>query len=436
MIQVDDGAAMTQLGSGKIASRRVILVALGSAGDVHPFVGIGQALKRRGHDVAVVTSDYFGPLIQSVGLEFIEMISADEYRGLLKNPDIWHPLRGPKTIMQQAVVPMIRRVYDIIARRYEPGRTIVGASTLALGARIAQDKVGVPTASIHLQPVMLRSLLAPPKLVGMATQSWLPRSLIAAQYWLADRLVVDQLLGPEINGFRRELGLPPVKRIFDQWLHSPTMAIGMFPEWFAPPQADWIPQIRLAGFPLYDEHDVTQLSPEVEAFLAAGSPPIAFTPGSAMTFGHEFFKAAVEACEKLGRRGILLTRHSEQIPASLPDSVRYFDFVPFTHLVPRCAALVHHGGIGSMSQAFQAGVPQVVMPMSHDQPDNIERAIKLGVGASLPPKQFTGDRLAAALRPLLDSPQVAANCKAIAARLAGNTALDDTAKLLEGLLPV
>ena len=111
-------------------------------------------------------------------------------------------------------------------------------------------------------------------------------------------LVVDQLLGPEVNGFRRELGLPPVKRIFDRWIHSPTLAIGMFPNWFAPPQPDWIPQIRLAGFPLYDEHDVTQLSPEVESFLGAGSPPIAFTPGSAMTFGHEFFRAAVEACER------------------------------------------------------------------------------------------------------------------------------------------
>jgi len=419
-----------------ISPRRVILVALGSAGDVHPFVGLGLALKARGHEVAVVASDYFGPLIQSVGLEFIEMISADEYRGMLANPDIWHPLRGPKTIMQQAVVPMIRRVYDIIAKRYEPGRTIVGASTLALGARVAQDKLGVPTATIHLQPVMLRSLIKPARLAGMATQPWLPRRLIAAQYWLADRLVVDQLLGGELNGFRRELGLPPVKRIFDRWLHSPTLTIGLFPDWFAPPQPDWIPQIRLTGFPLYAEHDVTQLGPEVEAFLAAGTPPIAFTPGSAMTFGHEFFAAAVAACEKLGRRGILLTRHPDQIPKSLPESVRYFDFVPFTHLVPRCAALVHHGGIGSMSQAFAAGVPQVVMPMSHDQPDNIERAIGLGVGAVLKPKHFTGDRLAAVLQPLLTSPEVAVKCKSLAAKLADDKSLVDTAKLLEGLFPV
>ncbi|MCE9604707.1 MAG: glycosyltransferase [Planctomycetia bacterium] len=415
--------------------RRVILAALGSAGDVHPFVGIGLALKRRGHDVAIIASDYFGPLIRSVGLEFIEMISKDEYGDMLRNPDIWHPLRGPKTIMQQAVVPMIRRVYDIVARRYEPGRTIVGASTLALGARVAQDKLGVPTATIHLQPVMLRSNLKPGRLAGMATQAWLPRSLIAAQYWLADRLVVDQLLGPELNGFRRELGLPPVKRIFDHWLNSPSLTIGMFPAWFAPPQPDWIPQVRLTGFPLYDEHDVTPLGTEVEKFLAAGSPPIAFTPGSAMTFGQKFFAAAVEACERLGRRGILLTRHPDQIPQSLPESVRYFDFVPFTHLVPRCAALVHHGGIGSMSQGFAAGVPQVVMPMSHDQPDNIERAIRLGVGAELKPKHFTGERLAAKLRPLLESPDVQAACRTLAEKLAGNTALDDTAKLLESLLP-
>lgn len=414
--------------------RRVILVALGSAGDVHPFVGLGLTLKRRGHEVAVMASDYFGPLIKTVGLEFIELISVDEYRDLMQNPDMWHPLRGPKTVMQQAVVPLIRRVYDIIARRYEPGRTVVGASTLALGARIAQDKLGVPTATIHLQPVMLRSLIKPSRLTGMLTQSWVPRSVIAAQYWVADRLVLDQLLGPELNGIRGELGLAPVKRIFHDWINSPTLTIGLFPEWFAPRQPDWIPQLRLTGFPLYDEHDVTQLGPEVEAFLAAGSPPIAFTPGSAMTFGHEFFAAAVAACEKLGRRGILLTRHPDQIPKSLPESVRYFDFVPFTHLVPRCAALVHHGGIGSMSQAFQAGVPQVVMPMSHDQPDNIERAIGLGVGAELKPKHFTGDRLAAVLKPLLDSSEVKEKCKAIAAKLIGSTALDDTAKLLESLV--
>ena len=261
----------------------------------------------------------------------------------------------------------------------------------------------------------------------------MPRSLIRAQYWMADRLFVDRWIGGDFRALRSELGLPPVKRILDRWCHAPQLTIGMFPAWFAPPQADWPPQVRLTGFPLYDEQDVTPLDENLERFLTAGTPPIAFTPGSAMTFGQKFFGGAVDACRRLGRRGLLLTRHTEQIPTDLPPDVMHCSFAPFTKLLPRCAALVNHGGIGTMSQAFAAGVPQVVMPMSHDQPDNIERAERLGVAAALYPGRFRGDRLAAALRSLLESPNVAKACRDVAAKIAGATPLDDTARLLEGL---
>ncbi|MGC3968664.1 MAG: hypothetical protein QM775_15215 [Pirellulales bacterium] len=289
--------------------------------------------------------------------------------------------------MKHGIAAHVRTAYERIAERYEPGRTVVGASSLAVGAIVAQEKLGVPVATIHLQPCMIRSASKPPKLIGMATYDWLPRSLILGQYWLADQ-VVDRLINPELNGFRRELGLPPVRRFFNGWLHSPKLTVGLFPNWFAPPQPDWPKQIQLTGFPLYDEGDHTPLGTDVEEFLAAGTPPIAFTPGSAMTFGQSFFAAAVDACRRLNRRGILLTRHEEQIPSSLPAEVRHFPFVPFTKLLPRCSALVHHGGIGTMSQALAVGLPQVVMPLSHDQPDNIQRAERLGVGAGCTPRSL------------------------------------------------
>ena len=415
------------------APLHVLLPTIGSSGDVHPFVGLGQALLRRGHRVTLVTGGYFEPLVRAAGLEFAELFPAEDYVRMLNDPDIWHSFRGPAKVMQLGIAPMIRRAYAKIAELHEAGRTIVGASTLSLGALVAQEKLGIPTATIHLQPVMIRSLAKPPKLAGMATAAWLPRSVIAAQYWLADRLVIDRLIGPELNAFRRELGLPPVTRVFGDRLHAPQLTIGLFPDWFAPPQADWPPQVRLTGFPLYDEHDVTPLDAAVTEFLAAGTPPIAFTPGSAMTFGQEFFRAAVAACEQLGRRGILLTRHPEQLPKSLPPTVRHFAYVPFTKLLPHCAALVHHGGMGTMSQALAAGLPQVVMPMAHDQHDNVERLEKLGVGRGLPPRKFTGRRLAAALRQLLSSPQVAESCRTVAAKLTDRSSLDDAAKLLEGL---
>ena len=414
-------------------SLHFLLATIGSAGDVHPFVGLGQTLRRRGHRVSIITGGYFAPLIERAGLEFIELFSAEHYHEMLGNPDIWHPQRGPKTVMQMGIAPMVRKVYEIIAARNVPGQTVVGASSLAMGALFAQEHLGVPTASIHLQPVMMRSMICPPKIAGMATQTWMPRSLIRAQHWIADRLFVDRWIGGDFRALRSELGLTPVKRILERWCHSPRLTIGMFPAWFAPPQPDWPPQVRLTGFPLYDEHDVTPLDEDLERFLAAGSPPIAFTPGSAMTFGQKFFGAAVDACRRLGRRGLLLTRHTEQIPADLPPEVMHCSFAPFTKLLPRCAALVNHGGIGTMSQAFAAGVPQVVMPMSHDQPDNIERAERLGVAAALYPGRFRGDRLAVVLRSLLESPNVAKACRDVAAKIAAATSLDDTARLLEGL---
>jgi len=414
-------------------SLHFLLATIGSAGDVHPFVGIGQALQRRGHRVSIITGGYFAPLIERAGLEFVELFSAELYQEMLGDPDVWHPQRGPKTVMRMGVAPMVRKLYEIIAARNVPGQTVVGASSLALGALFAQEHLGVPTASIHLQPLMMRSVICPSKLAGMATQTWLPRSLIRAQFWMADRLFADRWIGGDFRALRSELGLPPVKRILDRWCHAPRLTIGMFPAWFAPPQPDWPPQVRLTGFPLYDEQDVTPLDEDLERFLAAGSPPIAFTPGSAMTFGQKFFGAAVDACRRLGRRGLLLTRHAEQIPADLPPEVRHCAFAPFTKLLPHCAALVNHGGIGTMSQAFAAGVPQVVMPMSHDQPDNIERAERLGVAAALYPGRFRGDGLAAVLRSLLESPGVAKACRDVAAKIAGATPLDDTARLLEGL---
>jgi UDP:flavonoid glycosyltransferase YjiC (YdhE family) len=98
--------------------------------------------------------------------------------------------------------------------------------------------------------------------------------------------------------------------------------------------------VRLTGFPLYSEEGVSDADEATRTWLEAGPAPILFTPGSANVHGREFFAAAAEACARLGRRGLLLTRFPEQIPATLPAGVRHAEFVPFSWLVPRSAALV------------------------------------------------------------------------------------------------
>ena len=271
----------------------------------------------------------------------------------------------------------------------------------------------------------------------MIPLGWMPRLLLQRFWDGADRYVLDPAVGRPINKLRAELGLTvPVSKVLDAWWHAPQRVIALWPEWFAPPPPDWPRQAVYCGFPLYDERDTADVPAELEPFLASGEAPIAFTPGSAMMFGQRFFRAAVEACQRLGMRGLLLSRSAHHIPADLPPGVRYVPFAPFSRILPRCRALVHHGGIGTLSQALAAGVPQLVMPMAHDQWDNAARLKRLGVGASLLPRFFTGRRLAAKLRNLLLGPgarATTARCQALAAQIHEGEALERACDLLERL---
>jgi UDP:flavonoid glycosyltransferase YjiC (YdhE family) len=246
-------------------------------------------------------------------------------------------------------------------------------------------------------------------------------------------LFVLPLVGAELNGLRRELGLPTVQRVFGKFMYQRGLLLGLFPDWFGSPQSDWPANARLVGFPLWDSQDGSELPKDVQDFLSAGSPPIAFSPGSANREAHQFFAAAADACARLGRRGILLTKYAEQLPPNLPPSVRHFGFVPLSRLLPRTAAIVHHGGIGSCAQGFAAGVPQLVRPMSFDQFDNSRRVVRLGVGEEVSVRQFRGATIAAALERLLTSAHVATRCRDYAARCHGPAALNAACDALEDL---
>lgn len=249
---------------------------------------------------------------------------------------------------------------------------------------------------------------------------------------MVDR-VCDPLVAPALNGLRRELGLPPVKRVMTQYLHSPQRVIGLFPSWFAMPPPDWPPQVRLTGFPLFDERQFTPLAPDLQQFLDEGEPPIAFTPGSAMWTGHRFFAESARACALLGHRGLLLTRHADQIPRRLPAGVRHVSYAPFSQLLPRCAALVHHTGIGTSAQALRAGIPELLVPFAHDQHDNAARLIRLGVARKIEPRAYRAGATAALLDELISCDSVGLCARQIAARFDGPDPMRQTCQWIEQL---
>ncbi len=411
----------------------VLLTPIGSSGDVHPFVGLGITLRQRGHTVRVITNDHFEPLVRRCGLEFVAEGTSEEFRTILQNSDIWHPTRGFRTIMD-SFVRKLPSLYKTVIDNYVPGETVVVAHSLDFASRIAHDSVGIPLVSMHLSPIMFRSLHQMPVARGTTDMSGWPRWMKRLLYWAADKFILDPALAKTLNAMRKEHGLAPVSRVLKDWCHSPQVTLGMFPDWFAPPQPDWPKQVRLAGFPMFHEQGVTPVAAALDEFLKSGTPPIVFTPGSAMVHGRSFFEAAVDACTRLGRRGILLTRFPEQIPTNLPADVRHFDYAPLSEILPRCAALVHHGGIGTTAAGFAGGVPQIIMPMSHDQPDNAARVVRLGVGDRLMPKRFRGPELAEKLRVLLDSNEVKARCVDLAKKCAHMHSLETACGMIEKLM--
>lgn len=405
----------------------VLLATLGSAGDLHPYVALGRALARRGHRVTLVTHGYYEPLVRRAGLGYAELAPAGEFLALTRERRLTSVRVAFRLVAERAVVPFTRRLYRIIEERHEPGRTVVVANALAFGARLAQEKLGVPLATVHIYPFDFRSLHASPHF-----PRWLPRALKRLGYRALDA-VVDRRLAPATNAFRAELGLAPVARLLAQWWQSPRRILGLFPEWFGPPQPDWPPQTLLTGFPLYDESCVLAVPPGAERFLDAGEPPIVFATASWMQHAARFFEASAEACARLGRRGLLLTAFPQQLPARLPDGVRHFESIPYAWLLPRAAAFVHHGGIGSVSSALAAGVPQLVTPLILDQPDNAARLRGLGVAATLQPRAYRAPAAAAALERLLASPAVAARCRELARRLEASRGVEAACLAIETL---
>jgi UDP:flavonoid glycosyltransferase YjiC (YdhE family) len=327
---------------------------LGSSGDVYPFIGLGLELRARGHDVTIAASAAFRAAVERVGLEFVELGTAEEFDAVFGNPNVWHPYLGYPHLFWRVIAPAMRPQYGIIEARRRTD-TVVVASTASLGARIAHDKLGVPLLTVHLQPHVLWSEHSSPRIGPLLLGDGVPRWLKRAQYGLVEWLAVGRSIRRQADTFRAELGLAPFRDTREIW-HSPQRMIGMFPDWFAPRQPDWPRQLVLTGFPMWEE-SAEPLPADLERFLGDGEPPLVFTAGTAMMHGADFFAASVEATRLLGRRALLLTRFPRQLPATMPDGVRHVPYAPLGRLLPRCAALIHHGGIGTLARALAAGVP-------------------------------------------------------------------------------
>jgi rhamnosyltransferase subunit B len=392
----------------------IIVIAVGTAGDVHPLLGLSRTFAEHGHKVSFCTSPVFAEMVERCGFRCLPLGTVAEYQATVNDPELWKAKTSLK-VLWAGVAKTIRPMFEMLCAEVD-SNTIIAGHPWSFGARIFQEKYGTPLITLQVSPSTFLSAKRPPIHKQLNIPMFLPYQVRAALLWALERGMLDRVCAPDVNRIRAELGLPPVQRIMSRWMYSPQGVLGLFPDWFAPPQSDWPAGVRLTGFPLFDEAALRKSDAEVEDFLERGDPPVVFTPGSTLVDESAYHAAASEALDALGCRGIILGAKGARAQRSQPNLL-IRSFVPLSKLLPRARALVHHGGIGTVSQAFAAGIPQLVTPFAHDQFDNAARVERLGCGIRL--QDSAGFRtLRPALRCLLEDQSLQDRCTATRSRMA------------------
>lgn len=375
----------------------ILLLPFGSAGDVFPFIWLGRHLMARGHRVTMITACLFEEQAKRAGLNFVSLGEKEEFETMIRDPRIWKLGHGTKVVFEFAA----KSVEPYLAAIESCGKVdLMLAPVTAFGARLAREKLGTPLITVHLQPAVFLSVHETPLL--HPAMRWLRRMPV----WFKRALFslpnpVDLFALPEVRRICEANGVKPPQSLWREWWDSPDGVLALFPEWFAKPQPDWPVNLLQWTFPLEDLAKEQPLSTDLQAFLAAGEKPVVFTPGSANVQASRFFAVAAQAVAQVGCRAVFVTREPKQVPPNLPANILTVEYAPFSTLLKQASVFVHHGGIGTMSQAFAAGVPQLIMHMAHDQPDNADSVERLAAGVGLSVRQFTPDRVAKELRGLI-----------------------------------
>ncbi len=395
-----------------------LVITVGTTGDIHPFMRIATAWQALGRKVTFITNSYHAKLVQSAGLSFVGLGTDEEYLRVVANPDLWDPKKGFSALMA-TYSDLLKQIDEAIRAVSAQVPLVALVHPFAVpGAAIARERGFLKTVvSAYLAPSNLRSCHDPLTIGPTSVPRWVPMSWRRALWRFVEKGWIDPVAVAQINAVREPLGLPKVDSLLTHIGESPDLSITLFPSWFAPAPPDW-PRPLIAGdFQLFDAspQDVG-FTQDLSAFLAAGEKPLVFTPGTGNLHAADFFACALSAVHRLGRRAIFLTRERNQIPVQLPDSVLWQPYVPLSALLPRVAALIHHGGIGTTAEALRAGTPQLIAPFAWDQFDNGARIASLGVGLVVPAKRMRPRKLARSLEALCTSETVRDKCSLLASR--------------------
>jgi UDP:flavonoid glycosyltransferase YjiC (YdhE family) len=422
-------------------AKRIVISTIGSYGDLHPYIAVGRGLRARGHEVLIATSARYAPKVHSAGLGFHPVFP--DFADLGNDEElvrrVYHPRRGAEYLVRELILPHLPRTFDDLHAATKDADLLVTHALSYAGPLVAASRQ-MPWVSTILSPMVFLSVHDPPRLTLIPWLKSVHRFSPGLYRLLFGALKIGaRRWSDPVRRLARQRGLPPPARdpLFEGQF-SPHLTLALFSSSLAQAQPDWPAHTHITGFPLYDEDAVDPGAMQaLDRFLDAGEPPLVFTLGSSAIFlADGFYRRAAEIVQRMGRRAVLITGRvpdNQRIPAR-PPGIFVTEYAPYSRVFPRAAAIVHQGGIGTLAQAMHAGRPMLVVPFSHDQPDNAERAERLGIARHIAPKRFSVEQGMRELRALLSDSSYAASSIRVARQLRNEDGIASACDRLERLL--
>lgn len=419
---------------------RIVLSNIGTLGDINPLIAIALEMKRRGHVPVMALPAVYESRIKPLGLEFRAIRPDIDPENTALVAMVYDVKKGTETGLREFLFPVLRQTYDdLLAAATKPERAdllLLGELNYA-GPLVAQV-TGIPWASYVLAPLSFFSAFDPPVLPPYPRMARADK-VVPGMGKVINRLArfVSRKWPQPIYDLRQELGLPKgANPLFDA-KHSPNLVLALFSSVLGVAQKDWPANTLITGFCFYDaDAGNAALPPSLEQFLAAGEPPVVFTLGSAAVLAAgNFYEVSARAAMRMGVRAVLLigTDERNRPRTALPDSICAAEYAPYSALFSRASMVVHQGGVGTTAQCLRAGKPMLIMPYSHDQPDNARRMRRLKVSRTIQKASYTPARVARTLTAMLAEPRFAQKSASVEQTLAREDGVKTACDALENL---
>ncbi|MFB7125661.1 glycosyltransferase [Kitasatospora sp. NPDC056273] len=382
---------------------RVLMTTWGSRGDVEPLAGLAVALRGFGAEVRVCAppDEEFAAVLGRAGVPLVPL-----------GPSVRSVVAGPKPPTAEDAFRLARELvavrFETLTAAAEGCDLVLATGLMPAGARDVAEKLGLPyvLACFHILGLPSRHS-RPGRRPGTPSPD---DETDYRKLWEQDAQRVNALYGDALNSHRAAIGLPPVENVRDHVLTGrPWLAAD--PTLCPSEGRTELDVVQTGAWILPDDRP---LPADLEAFLAAGEPPVYVGFGSMAAHAPEdIARVAVEAGRAHGRRVLLAHGWAGLAAVDEHEDCHVVGEVNQQALFRRVAAVVHHGGAGTTTTAAMAGAPQVVVPRIADQPYWAGRVAELGIGAAHLDRTPTVDSLSAALATAL-APETRVRAEAVA----------------------